>query len=244
MLEIRSSTARRQNAALREVPRKRGEGNAAWLQRQRGDAAGPCLLLLGGTDALALRLRVAQSHLRHDLTPSRWSHVVLFPDAGSLGKRRAGAEISLAPPAGFGFPPPTNAVQRASADAYDDAAAFPNVALLLLPVEEAAVRAALERFQRERAALDGVELLVRWLAFAWGAGSAGNPLLEGLGLPSAAMVEQVAGAAGYPLAPGVSSRTSCPEALWQSARWWHEYQASAEREPLRGAWCAEHRLVP
>ena len=82
---------------------------------------------------------------------------------------------------------------------------------------------AVERFQQQRIVIDAVQLLLAWLGYAWGAGRAGNPLLDGLGMPSAAMLETVTGAAGFDLTPGLESRASCPEAIWQSARWWHEY---------------------
>jgi hypothetical protein len=87
-----------------------------------------------------------------------------------------------------------------------------------------------------------VDLVTRWLPYVWGAGRAVNPLLDGLGLPSAVMAETVIGAAGFELTPGIASSASCPEALWQAARWWHEYQGREERTPLTGAYLSEHSL--
>jgi hypothetical protein len=37
------------------------------------------------------------------------------------------------------------------------------------------------------------------------------------------MIETVFGMGGIELTPGVASATSCPEAIWQSAIWWHDY---------------------
>jgi len=42
------------------------------------------------------------------------------------------------------------------------------------------------------------------------------------GMPSAAMLETAYATNGFDLTPGLESRSSCPEAIWQSASWWHE----------------------
>jgi hypothetical protein len=57
----------------------------------------------------------------------------------------------------------------------------------------------------------------------WSAGDKTNPLLGGTGLPAAALVEAAHGMAGVELTPGLASGSSCPEAIWQSALWWHDY---------------------
>lgn len=86
-----------------------------------------------------------------------------------------------------------------------------------------------------------MELTV-WLAYVWGAGRAANPLLDSQGIPSAAMVELVLGGAGYDLTPGLESRASCPEAIWQAARWWHSYYEDVAKGAHVGAWHVAHRL--
>ncbi len=247
MLEIRTSPSTAPNPQLTAQPRARNQTNLAWLQRAlkgrgRKAAGAPLLVLLGGTDPVSFRLRVAQSQVRHDLTPSRWSHVLLVELEGADVASAPAWEVSLDPSGGFGYPPKANAVQRANLRRYEDAARFPNIALLHVPLELAPVREALRTFMRQRAALDAVDLVTRWLPYVWGAGRAINPLLEGQGLPSAAMVEVVLGAAGFDLTPGIASSSSCPEAIWQAARWWHEYHGREERTPLTGAFCAEHAL--
>jgi hypothetical protein len=247
MLEIRSSPASAPNPNFVSQPRARNQTNLAWLQRAlkgKGKKASgsPLLVLLGGSDPISFRLRVAQSQARHDLTPSYWSHVVLVePAEGELASATAW-EISLDPAGGFGYPPKTNAVQHADLGRYDDANRFPNIAVLQVPLEIAPVRDALQRFMRQRNALDAVELVTQWLPYVWGAGRATNPLLDGQGLPSAAMVEVVLGAAGFELTPGIASAASCPEAIWQAARWWHEYHGREDGTPLSGAYSAEHSL--
>lgn len=247
MLGIRSSPASAPNPQFVCQPRTRNQTNLAWLQRAvkgKGKKASgsPLLVLLGGTDPVSFRLRVAQSQARHDLTPSAWSHVVLVePTDGELASATAW-EISLDPADGFGYPPSTNGVQGADLRHYDDAKRFPNIAVLYVPVELAPMREALQRFMRQRATMDAVDLVTRWLPYVWGSGRTTNPLLDGLGLPSAAMAELVLGAAGFELSPGIATSSSCPESIWQAARWWHEYQGREDLTPLMGAYSAEHTL--
>ena len=102
------------------------------------------------------------------------------------------------------------------------------------------VKGALERFQMQRAVLDAVDLLVRWIAYAWGVTQTTNPLLENRGMPSAAMLDVVFGAVGFDLTPGLESRASCPEAIWQAAKWWHNYYEEQKRKPLTGAYLCPH----
>jgi hypothetical protein len=243
VLKILASKDKEPNKSFVETPRVKRESNLEWLKRNvkkpREEVA---VILLGGIDSVAFRLRVAQSHLRHDLTPSSWSHAVLVP---STRKLESGREISLEPKAGFAHPPTTNALQTCDLHTYADSKLYPNIAVLLLPVPDKTIEAALEEFQKQRAALDTVELLVGWLAFVWGVGRTGNPLLEGNGIPSAAMIEIVVGAAGLELTPNLPSRSSCPEAIWQAARWWSGYYRKVQlKSELRGWWCCEHDLVP
>lgn len=238
MLEIHRSDAAEQNPDFKEIKRKKGETNAAWLKRNWGDDRSCTrLLLIGGTSGVAARLRFAQSDARSDLTPSNWSHLALVTGRSAL------REIALEPASGFGHPPATNGVQEGRMSAYNDAKLYPNLALIRLPVSPRKVMAACRRFETQRNALDSVELTLRWLSFAWGAGASPNPLLDGYGMPSAAMVEFVVNAAGYELTPGLASRSSCPEAVWQSARWWHDYYADGSLGTPVGTWNVEQYYV-
>jgi len=234
------------NKAFAEKKRVKGRSNLDWLQPHlRQDRVG--VLLLGGTGPVDFRLRVAQSHLRDDLTPSHWSHVALL---GDVDAKRPGAtplyEISLLPAAGFGFPPPDNGVQKSTLERYADAEAWPNIAILYLPaaVEKRKLMEALERFKKGRVVLDAVQLVLAWLAYVWGVGRAANPLLDGMGIPSSAMLEIVTGAEHFDLTPGLESRASCPEAIWQSARWWHDYHEQNREGAIVGAFHTSHYLLP
>jgi hypothetical protein len=239
-----SSTARSINQETAEAKRGRGENNIGWLKPHwREDRVG--LLLVGGTSLADFRLRVAQSHLRSDLTPSHWSHAALLGESDAANLAAAPLhEISLSPVGGFGFPPASNGVQNTVLERYADPKQFPNIAILFLPasVERMKLMAALERFQQQRVLLDAVQLMVAWMGYVWGVGRAENPLQDGLGIPSAAMLEIITGAEGFDLTPGLESRASCPEAIWQSARWWHVYHKENNTGPFTGAFCTPHRL--
>jgi hypothetical protein len=257
------------NPDFTEVKRLPGEDNLAWLTRLlRGyTPKGLVMLLLGGTDALSFRLRVAQAHLRHDMTPSAWSHVALVvdPSVKDVGRSQL-VEVSLDPERGFGWAPEQNAVQEGVPLArYRDARRYPNIAVVDLPPDPAAAGArpatggeageaarhaqrttvdtALERFKRTRGTLDCCELVLQWLAFAWGAGQVPNPLFAGRGIPSAVLVESLTAATGFDLTPSIDSRASCPEAVWQGAKWWYGLHDSVATRRLMGAYCSEHELV-
>ena len=261
------------NDNFSERTRRRGEDNVQWINRLLREYTpdGVVLLLVGGTDALSLRLRFAQAHLRHDMTPSHWSHIALVVDPRV--KNVAGSrlvEISLEPAQPFGWAPERNGVQEQVALArYRDADAYPNIAVVDMPPEvlpaagaapdatpTAAQRTtarnkqrdvvdnALQRFKKARGTLDCCELIVQWLAFAWGAGQVPNPLVSGRGIPSAVLVETLAAATGFELTPGIDSRASCPEAVWQAARWWYGLHEEVSTRRLTGAYCLGHKLVP
>jgi hypothetical protein len=185
-------------------------GNAAWLDRSDIRAG---ILLLGGTSLADFRVRVAQSQLRRDMTPSHWSMCGLISDDGT---------IRTVPwlPADIGDVPVANAVRNMSIGDFDDARAWPNIAVLRFAQDVAAVDEHVATAQR-RTVVDLPELLLAWLGFIWGAGE--NPLLEGHGVPSAVFVETCYSLAGIELTPGLSSAASCPEAVWQAVKWWHEY---------------------
>jgi hypothetical protein len=236
MMEIRSSTAASPNPQLREAPRRRGETNTAWLARVAGkaDPAGT-LVLVGGAGLTDFRVRVAQSHARRDLLPSFWSHVALVGDVQG-GRDWPLYEVSLEPPTGFGAVALQNGIQRGSMLSYDDPARFPNVAHVRLTLAPGALNKeeslasvllqAVADFQKQRSVVDLPALMVEWLGFAWGVAERTNPLERRLGMPSAVFVQSVFGIAGIELTPGSASRSSCPEAIWQAAKWWHEFYAS------------------
>ena len=234
--DIHATDVHEPNPKFIRVPRKKGEDNVRWLERQLKGYDRVAIVLVGGRNNLAFHVRTAQAHQRFSFTPSHWSHAFFLLNGTKNGLVY---EISLEPHRGFGFPGGTNAMQEAPLSAYESVADWPNIAVIRLDsIKVPEAKNAVLLFSKQRAVLDAVSLLVRWLAYAWGAGSSPNPILEGHGLPSAAMIEAVCAACGYDIAPTTPSRSSTPESIWQSTKWFYHAPrtaaAAAEEVPEGG----------
>ncbi|HEY8945217.1 MAG TPA: hypothetical protein VIM73_13190 [Polyangiaceae bacterium] len=243
MLSIVASKAEVANPKLVEKQRAPKEDNLTWLGGMEIPADRVELLLVGGAGPLHFRVRVAQAHARHDLSPSYWSHIALVEPRRSPLASTPIREVSLDPPRGFGFAPRDNAIQVDELDRYRDPTLYPNIASIRVPASWGTIATHLDRLQKQRSAVDLPELVLSWLAFAWGAGKVGNPLLEGRGVPSAVLAETVLGASGVNLSPGAVQGASCPELVWQSAKWWQEFYAESGGDVLSGSYFTPHALV-
>lgn len=255
-VRVLRSRATKANPSVVERVRQSGEDNLAWIGRvvkEKLLETGPkwsLLLLVGGNDPLSFRLRVSQSHVRHDVSPSAWSHVAFVPRLAATLAESPVREISLAPAehgfGRFGFAPPNNGLQENHLGAYADAGRFPNIAILSAPLAAKDVGDALNDLAWQRSIVDAPQLILRWLSYCWGVGMPASPLTESYGIPGAAILEAAFAAKGLDLTPGLESRSSCPEAIWQAAAWWYEfYEQTAERKAaIKGAYSAKHDLVP
>lgn len=212
-MDIRRSTATKPNPGIKTVAVKPREGNAKWLASRVQPGA---VVLVGGARLDHFRLRIAQSHLRQDLRPSLWSI----------------AGIAVSPTAFFTVPvtiqdastvPETNAIESKRFNSIDDPTEFPNVAVVHFAAPSDPIVKNVRRLMVQRAALDLPTLMLPWLGFIWSAGARHNPLLDGGAMPSASLVQTAYGMAGIELTPGLASGSNCPEAIWQSAKWWHDY---------------------
>jgi hypothetical protein len=242
-MTMQASTAKRPNPKVDKSPRKPREDNLKWFERHWGaDDGRTRLVLVGGTGPIDFRVRAAQAVVRHDFSPSHWSHVALAGQRARLVKDTKLVEISLAPHGGFGHPPETNALQTGRLGRYANEGAFPNVAVFSLSVPWAEVEAAVPSLQKQRSAIDLVELTLSWLAHAWGVGVVGNPLQQEHGVPSAAAAEALLNACGFDVSPGLRSRASSPEAIWQGSRWWHQYPGHDVKREVIGSFVVGHVL--
>jgi hypothetical protein len=214
MLAIRYSQVTSSNEAIQQVRPRSRESNRAWLRRV-GVSNG--IILLGGSSLTHFRIRVAQSHVRHDLLPSFWSVVGILEDGQTFASVPFGWSVDASEV------PRSNGVQTCRLVDYDDPVRFPNIAVLQFTDAVRPILEHIERVKAQRAVIDLPTLMLPWLGYLWSAGQAGNPLLAGYGLPSAAFVETVYGIAGIELTPGLSSAASCPEAIWAAAKWWHPF---------------------
>ncbi|WP_168789290.1 hypothetical protein [Paraburkholderia aromaticivorans] len=251
----RRSRAAARNKNLLALTRKKKEGNIVWINRAlksvplKGIKEHSFILLIGGADPLSFRLRLAQAHVRSDMSPSSWSQAMFIGvKSKAATKDTEVISVSLSPEAWYppdGFAPICNAIQTGTLAHIDSPEQYPNVALIVWPVAGEAIQASLTQLHRERMSIDLSSLLLRWIGYAWGCGVPSNPLGEGFGMPSAAMLETAYAANGFDLTPGLESRSSCPEAIWQSASWWHEYYNKDVENPqyIYGAFTREHYLV-
>jgi len=228
---IRSTSAKSNDRLVTQQPSSARESNRAWLERL-GAPGGVKLdengiILLGGSSLASFRIRVAQSSMRHDLLPSYWSHCGIL-----LGDGRF-ATVPLGPGSDVSAVPGRNGVELAKLDHFDDPKRWPNVAVIRFARKHDDVREHIERVEADRSVIDFPAMMLRWLGFVWGVSGAVNPLAEGVGLPSAAFVETVFSMVGSDLTPGLASRSSCPEAIWQAAKWWREfYEKTAAGDAL------------
>jgi hypothetical protein len=207
------------NNAFKKAPALKGEGNRAWLKRiiaeNKFEPRG--LLLIGGASVSDFHIRVAQSSLRHDLTPSHWSQVGVLSDANSFysAPLQWAGELSEMPH--------YNAIQSCKLADYDDPDYFPNIAYVQFTTDMKMILDYAERLKLQRSMIDIPELVIRWLEYVWAVGQSGNPLANGKGLPSAVFAETIFGIAGIELTPGLATASSCPEAIWQAAKWWKAF---------------------
>ena len=232
MISIRQSNAEKANAKLVEVKAEANETNSAWLKRVKATDG---VLLLGGAAISHFRIRVAQSHARHDLTPSSWSLAgILLDDTKFLSVPLElyddASEIAQ-----------DNGVQICNMAGYDDPERFPNIAVLRFTRDTTKIITNSKLISGDREAkrpsqrniIDLPTLMLPWLSYIWICGKASNPLADGLGVPSAAFVETVYGIAGIELTPGLASATSCPEAIWQAAKYWQDFYKEAAKTDSR-----------
>jgi hypothetical protein len=229
-ISIRHAPAGSRNKSIKEVSARAGESNLDWLKRAAAgaDLAG-AVILIGGSDLAHFRVRCAQSRLRSDMLPSFWSLAgVLVNDRSFFSVTLEVEDVSRVPQ--------TNGVRRCRLSDYADPKWFPNVAVLRFTDSVRPVTDNITRVERQRSVIDLPSHLLPWLAHVWGAGAGDNPLVAGYGLPSAAFVETVFGLSGIELTPGLSSSSSCPEAIWSTALWWHDfYEARADDEARAAA---------
>jgi hypothetical protein len=212
MIGNRRAHGAKGNRALEELVAKNNEGNVAWLGRA-GATGG--LLLLGGASLAHFRLRVAQSHLRQDLLPSFWSQAGIVIRPG---------RIVTVPLEGIGEASKVtrdNGVVELPLKLFDDPVRWPNVAVLQFGA--GVTRRDVDAVRHDRSIADLPGLMLKWLGFVWGAEVSANPLLGGHGIPSATFVEAAYSLERIDLTPGLATGSSCPEAIWQSAKWWREF---------------------
>ena len=229
MISSRQSVAAEPNPGLKPESREQAESNAGWLERVLGDKkTRGWICLFGGANLTDFRLRVAQSHVRNDLLPSFWSHVAIVEEREIGFSRWSGKldEVRLDPLEGFGNVAANNGVQQSSFRRYDDPAFSPNIGIVNFHDDAELIKESKDKFRSQRNLIDVPGLMVDWLAYAWAWRTAAILSSRQSEYPVHRFVEGVFAIAGLDLTPGLSARSSCPEAIWQPAKWWHRFYSS------------------
>jgi hypothetical protein len=210
---------KRKEARLREARLK--ITNLEWIQLMREQDEPFCqpndVILLGGASLADFRIRVAQSHARHDMTPSYWSLVGVISGPNRL------VTAPLWPLDEPGLVPLSNGIRSLPLNDFDDQERWPNIGVMSFPGRQRSAVLNVGKLRARRSVIDIPSLILQWLGFVWGAGGTGNPLLAGYGVPSAVLVEAAFGMAEVELTPGLAAASSCPEAIYQAAKWWTGY---------------------
>ncbi len=221
------------------MERIKREPNLEWLKRAYDSFAlenisdWSFIVLAGGKDVASFRIRLAQSRLRGDMLPSYWSDCALFKIHDGDLANGAFFNIPLFQPAAAPYAPARNGLVELPFTKLPTQKNYPNLALLAIPVPQEQILQSLAEYQRARVSYDAVENILPWLAFVWGTGNATNPLMQQMGLPSAVMLNQIFGANGFDLAPGVNANLSAPETFWSGVKYWQDYYSKTQENGLQ-----------
>lgn len=245
-MPVKFTEVARSNPLIDTQKRKGKEDNVGWLERAVADLTDKknteqsCIVLAGANDTLAWRLRTGQSHLRFDLLPSYWSASYFLKLAPKGVAHSTLLHVPLFQPEGGVFATERNGVVESPVQILADAGHWRNIAVIAWPKSQEDVLSKLEQFKKGRLYVDALEHVVRWLAFSWGVARTPNPIHDGIGLPSACMLETLYAATGLDLTPGLESRASSPEAIWATAMYWYEYFTKNNIAPPKGRFIAPH----
>lgn len=225
MIPNRESSASSSNTQLKQTRAVKKQGNKEWLAAHELTEG---VLLMGGTSLADFRQRVAQSGLRGDLSPSYWSMCGILIEDGQrfLSVPLGFADISRVPA--------TNAIVDCDMSDYDDPARWPNIGVVRFANDMSAILKQARLVAQRRTIVDLPGLVLAWLGYTWAVTGRPNPLIDSLGIPCAVFVETSHALAGVELTPGLASAASCPEAIWQAAKWWYEYYEEAPT-PVKGS---------
>ena len=238
MIKQTLSTQPYNHSDVRDLVRIKREANLDWLKRAYESfelmdvAQWSFIVLAGGKDVAAFRIRVAQSHLRCDMLPSFWSECALLKIESDDFSNAAFFNLPLFQPATLSYAPTRNGLVQLPFNKLPTQKDYPNLALLAIPVPQERILQSLAEYQKARVSYNAVENILPWLAFVWGAGNAENPLMQQIGFPSAVMLNQVYGAQGFDLAPGVNADLSTPETFWSGVKHWQDFYSKTQPDGL------------
>ncbi|UVM48050.1 MULTISPECIES: hypothetical protein [unclassified Pseudomonas] len=245
-MSAKYTTVSRSNPEIQKLRRKGKEDNVEWIGRaitelvDKKNTDQSYVLLLGATDTLGWRLRIGQSHLRFDMLPSYWSTSAFLKVSPKGIAQSSILHVPLFQPETGMFASERNGVVETPLQHLEDPDHWKNIAVIALPKSQKEVLSKLDQFEKGRAYVDALEHVLRWLAFSWGVARTPNPIHDGIGLPSACMLETLYASAGLDLTPGLETRASSPEAIWATAMFWYDYYTKNNVQPPKGRYWTPH----
>lgn len=244
MIPILNSDTQSPSNLLIEAKRGSGQSNVKWLQEHICKKKGYLnLILIGGMTLADYRLRIAQSHLRDDMSPSSWSNIIMITKIEKDFEKTGLIEIPLELDRVFDVSIDNNGVnEQNTIKAFSNSKKYPNIAVISFKCDVEKIEGAINIYKKNRGNNDSYELILKWLGFIIGVGKSSNPLFEGYGIPSAVFAETIVNSIGFELTPGLPNTTSSPEAIWQSARWWNDFHKTREEVGISGYYSRSHEI--
>jgi hypothetical protein len=185
--------------------------------------------LVGERDLIGVELRRAQSVVRFDHRPSKWSHAFLI--AGETPKEKselAGTkvlEVTMSPRSGVLADPNSNGLTIGRLGNYVSPVVTANAALIAVKMTDAEAEAVFQKAthpNRDRARYNLWDALSVWQGYYWSQGHRPNPLEEGFPMFSSSYVEYAFEGIDLDVTPSASERNSAPDHLYSAAKYWNE----------------------
>lgn len=186
----------------------------------------PAILLVGGADFASWTVRAQQAPLRYDRRPSDYSHAALIYSWNQQNPEDSwGFEVDPVRIGAGQQLPEYNGVTRFRLGDFSDAALYPNLAVIHVPLTAAKseqVREAARLPTRDSLRFPLMRWLAAWRAFVTLPETVPHPLLNRMPHPGAAFVALAYEAAEVTLIPGATDLQHCPELLWANAKHWNQ----------------------
>lgn len=202
----------------------------ALLKKKRVGNGGKMVIgLVGERDLIGVTLRQAQSVVRFDRRPSKWSHAFLI--AGAIPDNKDDManvkvlEVTMSPRGGAMADPNSNGLTIGRLGNYVSPVVTANVAVIAVKMTDKEADAVFEKAthpNRDRGRYNLWDSLSIWQGYYWAQGHRPNPLEEGFPMFSSSYVEYAYEGIDLDVTPSASERNSTPDHLYNAARWWQE----------------------
>ena len=185
--------------------------------------------LVGERDLMGVALRQAQSVVRFDGRPSKWSHAFLIADETPKDRAELANtmvyEVTMHPRSGELPDPNSNGLTIGKLGNYVSPKVTANVALIAVKMTDEEAKKVSEQAvhpNRDRARYNLWNSLCVWQGYYWAQGHRPNPLEEGFPIFSSSYIEYAFEALDLDVTPSASERNSAPDHLYNAAKYWNE----------------------